>query len=211
MLKTTTLAGAAALALAFGVPAAFAQSAGMTFPQLENGITTPTPTASEIQTVQNANTSLNDAIGTAQNNTNAKNSKAEAFAAGFADVNGAPLYHVDVTSNGSIYKMQIDANTGKPIGQAKIIPQSQLSKADSALLASLPNAKTSLSDAVGNATGKFGGKAFSAVLTDNNGVPAYHVTVVNNGQVTQASVDQANGNVAALPAGTEGYGSSSQK
>jgi uncharacterized membrane protein YkoI len=212
MLKTTSMAAAAALALALGTPAAFAQSSsGMTLPQLERGMHNETPTPDQIQMVQNAKTSLSDAINTAQSNTNGQNSNAEAFAASFADVNGAPLYRVDVASNGSIYKMQIDANTGKPIGEAKIIPQSQLSRADGTLLATLPNAKTTLADAVGNATGKLNGKAFSAALTDMNGQPAYDVTVVDNGQVKQASVDQVNGNVAALPAGTEGYGSSNQK
>ena len=75
----------------------------------------------------------------------------------------------------------------------------------------LPNAKTSLSDAVGNATGKLGGKAIDAAIIEANGQIAYDVTVVNNGQVQKASVDRANGKVAALPVPEEGSGSSTQK
>jgi uncharacterized membrane protein YkoI len=48
-------------------------------------------------------------------------------------------------------------------------------------------------------------------MTEANGQIVYDVTVVNNGQVQKASVDEANGKVAALPVPGEGSGSSTQK
>lgn len=211
MIRTTTVAAATALALVLGVPAAFAQSAVVPLTQAQNAAVNETPTASTIKMFDNAKTTLPNAISTAEANTNAPNSNSRAFAAAFVNDNGAPIYLVDTLSNDSIYQLQIDANTGKPIGDAKIIRESQLPEPERTLLATLPNAKTSLSNAIGNATGKLGGKAIDAAMTEANGQIVYDVTVVNNGEIQKASVDQANGKVAALPVPGEGSGSSTQK
>jgi uncharacterized membrane protein YkoI len=211
MIRTTTVAAATALALVLGVPAAFAQSSTTPLPQAQNAALNITPNASMVTMFDNAKTSLPDAISTAEGNTNGRNSNSKAFAASFVNDNGTPVYLVDTLSDHSVYQLQIDANTGKPIGQAKIIQESQLPQQERTLLATLPEAKTSLSDAVGNATGKLGGKAIDAAITEANGQIAYDVTVINNGQVEKASIDQANGKVAALPVPGEGSGSSTQK
>jgi uncharacterized membrane protein YkoI len=199
MIRTTTVAAATALALVLGIPAAFAQSSTTPLPQAQNAALNITPTASTVTMFDSVKTSLPDAISTAEGNTNGQNSNSKAFAGSFVNDNGAPVYLVDTLSDHSVYQLQIDANTGKPIGQAKIIQESQLPQQESTLLATLANAKTSLSDAIGNATGKLGGKAIDAAITEANGQIAYYVTVVNNGQVQKASVDQGNGKVASLP------------
>lgn len=211
MIRTTTVAAATALALVLGVPAAFAQSAVTPLTQAQNAAVNERPTSATIKMFENINTSLPNAIGTAEANTNAPNSNSRAFAAAFVNGNGAPIYLVDTLSNNSVYRLQIGPNAGKPIGNAKILEESQLPQQERTLMATLPNAKTSLSDAIGNAMGKLGGKAIDAAITEANGQIAYDVTVVNNGQVQKASVDQANGKVAALPVPGEGSGSSTQK
>ncbi len=231
MIKTTKFAAVTALALVLGAPAVLAQGQNQTAPgqdqtateqngtanvpslmEIERTVMVRSPTPIEPNVIQNLNTSLQDAIGTAENNTNAKNSNSKAFAASFADVNGTPLYRVATANDLSIYQVQIDAHTGKPIGLAKIFPTGELTPADRAMLANLPNANTSLSDAIGNATGKLGGHAVGAILTRRNGALAYDVTVVNkNGMLQQALVNEANGNVAELPAGNAGYGSSQSR
>jgi uncharacterized membrane protein YkoI len=126
MIRTTTVAAATALALVLGVPAAFAQSAVAPLTQAQNAAVNERPTPATIKMFENVNTSLPNAIGTAESNTNGQNSNSRAFAAAFVNDNGAPIYLVDTLSNDSIYQLQIDANTGKPIGDAKIIRESQL-------------------------------------------------------------------------------------
>ncbi len=211
MKKTTRLAAATAMVLVLGVPAAFAQSSGMTITKAQNTAMTQTPSASTIKLFEQAKTALPDAISTAEQNAAGQNENSKAFAAAFVDQNGTPVYLVDTAANNSVYELQIDANSGKPIGNAKITKESELNSQAKTMLSALPNAKTSLADAIGNATGKLGGKAINAAMTDNNGQMGYIVTVVDNGQVKKASVDQANGNVAALPETGGGYGSSTQK
>jgi hypothetical protein len=107
MRKTTKFAAATALALVLGAPAVFAQGQNQTatgqdqtvtgqdqtateqngtanvptLMEIERTVMVRSPTPIEPNVIQNLNTSLQDAIGTAEGNTNANNSNSKAFAA----------------------------------------------------------------------------------------------------------------------------------
>jgi uncharacterized membrane protein YkoI len=108
MLKTTTLAAATAITLALGFPAAFA--AGTT--ELPEANAAPTPAA--INAFQNAKTTLPQAIQAAEQHSNGK-----AFDVSFTDQGGTPVYMIDTFHNNTVWQGEVDAGTGKVVGQGK--------------------------------------------------------------------------------------------
>lgn len=214
-----------ALAAAFLLGAAPLALAASNASQSANPLQMPAePTGqsghSQIQAFQQAKTSLEQAIGTAQDHTNGK-----AVMAAFQDENGKPVYRVTTLQNNAIWQGRIDANSGDLVGNGKTTQVSELSQKDQTLLKEVQSAPNSLKDAINAAEGAVqnnnnnqasnnnneqnNGKAIAAALQSQQGKLAYKIDVVRNHQIEAMNVNPTTGKVASeAGAMTEGSGSS---
>jgi uncharacterized membrane protein YkoI len=89
-----------------------------------------------------------------------------------------PVYKVRTYQNNEVWEVAVDAQSGLFVDYGTNIPADQLHEEDKAELAGPQRANVTLSQAVGTAEEKVGGKAMSAGLKATNGEVNYEIIVV---------------------------------
>lgn len=129
------------------------------------------------------------------------NGNGNGYASGNANGNGSAYGgNANGSSNGNgnrlaIWEGWVDANTGNLIGQARMLPENQVSASLRRRAEVAQNAQASLSDAIGTAQQQRGGKAIMGVLKAGSAGAAYDLGLVRGGEIHTAMVNAQTGNL----------------
>jgi uncharacterized membrane protein YkoI len=136
--------------------------------------------------------SLDEAIADAQRTTNGTAVDAE-FKAG----PGKPHYVVWVTKDNRLYRSTVDAENGAVVGAAHGFTLHRLNPSERADVGVIEQAKADLADAVAIAAKDSNGEPIAASLEREEGIRAYHVSVIEKGALQSLWVSPDNPTIVA--------------
>ncbi len=149
------------------------------------------PDKEDAQALRSASVSLTQAIETAE-----KQGKGKALEAEFDTENGAGRYEIKVLAGQTVTEYAIDARSGQVVGSEQQTLESWAKDLGlGADASSLNTARTTLSQAIGVAEQRAGGKAYEVDVESNDGAIQYEVSVLKGDQAQTVRVDGNNGTV----------------
>jgi uncharacterized membrane protein YkoI len=142
--------------------------------------------STDAKDVQNAKTSLSDAITAAQT----ANNGGKAIYGKFRETKGVGQYEVVVVNNGKVDTLDVDPTTGQAV-KAK---RDDAGKTDKKGEATIESAQTTLAQAIDTAQQQ-GGRALEAELDTKKGVTAYEIEVASGDSTSTVWVDVNSGQI----------------
>ena len=147
------------------------------------------PPQQDLRPFDHAKLSLIQAATDAQ-----KQLKGQTIEARFEMWHGQPSYLIRTFASNDVWQERIDANSGRPIGDATSLSQDELSPQLSKDVTALQNVQTDFARAVNQAEQKDGGKAImAAVHARSDGSVDYRVHLVKNNRLQVAMIDAHSG------------------